>query len=142
MKLTKEQAAAVIEALKYYPGRVELECDGYNIIASIVQTAGLKLEIFIYVNGWVKGEWITKKTPECKKFFRPVSMFLYKKKDRDEAARWLKKRGVDKSYWKKIADGKVVYYKPTFNSATGFLRHINSTCDSIKLISTGAGGAE
>lgn len=140
MKLQKDQAVAVIDALRFYPGRVELECDGYNIVASIQQRAGLKLEIMVYVNGFVKGEWLTKRTPECTKFYRPVSGYLHKKKERDEAAKWLKKRGLSneyKDYWRKVAEAKFDYYVPIFSSAAGLLRHINKTCQSIKLISTG-----
>ena len=140
MKLQKDQVTAVIEALRFYPGRVELECDGYNVVASIVQRTGLKLEIMVYVNGFVKGEWLTKQTPECTKFFRQITVYGSNKKARDEAARWVKKRGLskeDKEFWRGIAEHKITYFQPTFNSAASFLRHINSTCQSISLTSAG-----
>lgn len=140
MKLQKDQVAAVMDALKFYPGRVELECDGYNVIAEIVQRTGLKLEIMVYVNGAFKGEWLIKHTPECTKFFRKITKYVRDKEARSEAARWLKKRGLsqeDKEFWLNIAEHKFTYYLPTFSSAASFLRHINSTCQSISLISAG-----
>ena len=71
MGMTKEQWAKVDEALKSQFNTIKLKCDDYEVHLILKQISQFKLAIFVYVNGWFKGEWFNAQnhSEEARRFF-------------------------------------------------------------------------
>jgi hypothetical protein len=140
MMPTKEQWAEIEKSLSGYFGRVELRCDGYNVIASIERVAHLKEGIVVYVNGCWKGEWYDGKADEARKFHREMRRFLYPARQREEARKKLKSRRLHASlrdWYTGVAERSISTWAPYWTNAKAFTRHLRKTCADIELVSIG-----
>lgn len=138
MTLTKEQWAAIEKQLAGYFGRVELRCDGYQVVAAVEQIGPLKQGIVVYVNGWMKGEWMKGEAEEAKKFHCEMKRYLYPAKQRDEAKKKLKSRRlIDqlRDWYAGVAGKSVSTWAPYWTDAKAFTRHLRKTCTDIELVS-------
>lgn len=135
---TKEQWAEIEKQLSGYFGRVELRCDGYQVVASIAPVAKLRQGIVVYVDGWIKGEWIKGEAEEAKKFHREMKRFLYPASKREEAKKKLKSRYLHatlRNWYAGVAEGSVSTWAPYWTSAKAFTRHLRKTCTDIEVVS-------
>lgn len=138
MTLTKDQWAEIEKQLCGYFGRVELRCDGYQVVAAIEPIGKLKQGIVVYVNGWVKGEWMKGEAEEAKKFHREMKRYLYPAKQRDEAKKKLKSRHlIDqlRDWYVGVAEESITTWAPYWTNAEAFTRHLRKTCTEIELVS-------
>lgn len=128
--MTKEEWAALGKELGSVFGRAELLIDGYTVNFE-VQQHKMRLVIAVFVNGWMKGEWLTKKTEECTRFCRPVPVSLYSPKMKKSIAAKFSKRAI-KTHFPDF-DKKGTYYLPDWRSVTSMKRHLiaNNTLISV-----------
>ncbi len=142
MTLTKEQWSHIEENLSGVYGNVKLRCDGYEITASVQQLKPLRSGIVIYVDGYIKGEWIIQKDERCLKFYCARKKFLWSKNKRDEAKKKLLNRRLDKGlreFYRKVAESSVSTFDFCWSSPKAFCCHLRKTCQSIEVVSIGFG---
>lgn len=136
--LSKAQWSAIEKELSGYFGAVELVCDGYKVTAVIEPIAKLKQGICVYVNGYIRGEWMKGEVDEARKFHREMKRFLYPASKRAEAKTKLKSRRLHASlreWYAGVAERSVSTWAPYWTSATAFTRHLRKTCTDIELVS-------
>ena len=123
-------------------GVVKLRCDGYEVTAEIKTVAKFRQAIVVYVNGWIKGEWMKGEAEEAKKFHRPMRRYLYSKQQRDEARKHAKSRRTPASlreHWKGKSEASITTWAPYWTNAKEFCRHIRKTCADIDVVKIGYG---
>lgn len=139
---TKDQWAAIEKELSGSYGRVELRCDGYQVVATVALIAPLRMGIAVYVNGWIKGKWFKGEAEEARKFHRPVKRYLYSAKKRDEAKKLAKRRyqtAETRKIYNDIATASFTTWTPYWTNAKAFARQLRKTCTEIEIVSIGYG---
>lgn len=134
MTLTNDQWAAIEKQLTGYFGRVELRCDGYQVVAVVEPIAALKLAIVVYVNGYWKAAWMDGKAEEARKFHRETKRYLYSARQRDEAKKKLKSRRLHvtlRDWYVGVAEKSISTWAPYWTNAKAFTRHLRKTCTDI-----------
>ncbi|MDT0496499.1 hypothetical protein RM530_03850 [Algiphilus sp. W345] len=114
-------------------GSARLRVDGYDLSLQVQRIKGLRYEITVYVNGWMKGEWLTQDCEERRRFLRPVTTYLHTPKERARMKqtkaqeRLVRSIGID-------PDKKGTYYVPWWTSAKALRRHLIAHNESIEWI--------
>ena len=112
-------------------GRATLLVDGFTVTLEVHQFK-MQLSICVFVNGWMKGEWLTKKTEEATRFCRPVTVALFKPSDVKRLT-----NGLSKSAAKKMLPDlskKGQYLTPEWKSFRSLKRHFIANNKSIELV--------
>ncbi|MFN3289324.1 MAG: hypothetical protein ACK410_02630 [Acinetobacter sp.] len=131
MKLSKEQKTFILEQLNSQFKSVQMLCDGYEITLRM-ERYKMKLVIGIYVNGSVKGVWVTKpEKHQESKFLASHQKSYYSAKEKAERIKVFGKREANKRY---DLDKKFEYKLPYFSTAQAALTHLIKVSDSIELI--------
>jgi hypothetical protein len=130
--ITKEQWAEVGQKLSNTYGSAELIVDGYNLTLQVIKVRGLKHEIVIYVDGHIKGEWITKNCEERRRFMRPKHTNLWSAKKKASMTKGLSKAAVKVCY--PFLDEKFTSYSSFWPSFTSLKRHLLKNNSSISLV--------
>lgn len=136
-KLSKAQKDELIERLSTPYATLELDCDGYRIgfQAQRDGKSGLRFVLAVFVNGWMKGEWMffDKPCPE-QKFMRRIDKPLFTKK---EQAQWVK-MDVALGMKRKDAIAKaaktLTHMSPYFPSGRAAILHLCRVCEEIKVV--------
>jgi len=142
MAITKEQWESIEFQLSIHYGEVRLVCDGYEVTAQIQSAGPLKQVIAVYVNGYIKGEWMTGGHEESRKFYQERKSYLYSAKEREEAAKEARRRyqtAETRKFWQNVATAQVTVYSPNWKSPKSFTRHLRKTCTDIEVVSIGYG---
>lgn len=136
---TKEQWAAVEAELSSVFGSVEFRADGYTVRALVKPISPLKCGIAIYIDGWLRGEWVNGEAPEARKFLQEKKRYLHSAKAREEAKKQLRKRlpGELKQLWRDTAEATISYWWPYWTSPKAMTRQWRETCTSIEIIKVG-----
>ncbi|WP_050978280.1 hypothetical protein [Bordetella petrii] len=121
-KPTRDQVQSIVDELSRPWGRVVLTCDGYEVTAAVRRAGALTFRICVYVNGWMRGEWLINDCEERRRFMRQGSRFLYSAKDRAEFIRRFGKRAARRHQ----IDRKIVIHRPDWTSARSMLKHFCS----------------
>ena len=129
--MTKDEWAELERELSSMYGNAELTIDGYTVTFQ-TGLCDRRLVIAVYVNGWMKGEWLVKKTEECKRFFRPVVTSLFKPSDKKRLTKGFNKTMI-KKYFPDI-DKKGEYYSSHWLSFAPLKRHLIANNKSIVLV--------
>lgn len=138
MPITKEQWLAIEKELSGYFGGVELLCDGYKVTAYIEPIGKMRQGIAVYVNGFIRGEWMKGEADEARKFHREMKRFLYPASQREEAKKKLKSRRLHatlRDWYAGVAERSVSTWAPYWTSVAAFTRHLRKTCTDIELVS-------
>lgn len=139
--LTKEQWTLIETELSGMFGAVHLRCDGFEVKAEIMTVAKFRQAIVVYVNGWIKGEWMKGEAEEAKKFHRPVKRYLYSTKERDEASRKAKSRSLAHSglrdFYARKAEASITTWAAYWTNPKLFCRNLRKTCSNIEIIKIG-----
>ncbi len=104
-----------------------LECDGHKISLSN-EVYKMKVIIALYVDGWVKGEWLKKDHPIGSKFYPLIRKGLYTSKEL---------KANQKVFGKKSEHAHQKYYEyvgMNWTSFAAFKKQLLSTCKEIKII--------
>jgi hypothetical protein len=140
MSTTKDQWAEIEQQLSGFFGRVELLCDGYKINAEVKSIAPMRQGIVVYVNGYVRGEWMKGEAEEARKFHREMKRFLYSAKQREKLKTDAKNRCLTADWRKRFRDmatASVSTWAPYWTNAKAFTRHLRKTCTDISVVKIG-----
>lgn len=111
-------------------GIVELECDGYKITLQVQKVKKLQLGIFVFVNGEIKGTFITTDCEERRRFYPSKDVCVHTKKERE---RLLKIFGK-KDYEKRSFDRKIKMHGFSWTSFSKLKKHFVDNNKEIKFI--------
>ena len=134
--ITKEQWEEIEKTLSYPYQSVKLRCDGYEVHA-VVKSDNMKLVIVLYIDGWMKGEWLKDESEMGVKFFDRKTKYLSKPKERAGAFKQMNNKRLPsdlRAIFKRIYEAKYSYFSPVWTSARSFCRHIRKTCNEIELM--------
>lgn len=127
--MTKEDWKTVEEKWTRPYTSINFKVDGYDVSLQPV-IYKLKLVHTVYVNGWMKGIWLNTECEEGRRFYRPVTKFIFSAKQRKTFLKICgKKRYSESNYDKKITS---VY--PDWVSFTAFKKHLIANNKEIILI--------
>lgn len=96
--MTKDQWLAVKAALSTPWGVVKLDVDGYELTLQVKQIKPLKFAIVPYVNGEIKGIWLTGDNEEGRRFMRPVKVAVFKPAEKKRMTKGLSKANIKKYF--------------------------------------------
>ena len=117
-------------------GSAHLQCDGFNLRLCVSRAGTRKFTISFYVDGFFKGEWITKDCEERRRFFRPVTRPVFPAKFIRAMAKAVGKKKAQADYSK-----KVTYYSPCWDSFGALKRHLLKNNKSVRFVSIGTLGS-
>lgn len=104
-------------------GSEELLCDGYKLTIQRQQNKN-RLYLALYVNGEMKGIWITTDCEERRRFFSTSVKRLYSQKKIDEVMKGLGKRQKEKFIAEHKLDKTYTSYSPIWTSFDALRRHL------------------
>jgi hypothetical protein len=133
--MKREDWKEIEDKLRFPGARARLKVDGRDV-SLVVGTDKMKMVIQVYVDGWVKGEWMDAKKP-CPEqaYMARHERYVWPKKDRDEGAKYAKRFGKREA--KKCfgdMEKKFVYFSSIFPSVRAVRTHYEKTFKSIELV--------
>ncbi len=137
---TAEQWEKIEAQLSNPFGKVELICDGYSIVATPRRVSPLKYEIMVYVDGFIRGEWIKGESEIPLKFHREQKRLVASKGMRAWYEKASKSRHFTKAEKEEFAANAkktLSLWTPGWTNAKSFIRHIKKTCQSIEVVTIG-----
>lgn len=140
MTISKEQWAVIEHELFGLFGAVRLKADGYDVVLKVEPWKTLRHAVIVYVNGWLKGEWIKGGCPEAEKFYQEQRRWLWPAKKREEAKQKLKQRRLDpflREWYQRVAEQYSSIWSPAWTSPKSLCRNLRKTCSDIELIEIG-----
>lgn len=133
--LTKEQITAIEFELASPFGRVELACDAYKVNVSVEMQSVRKYVLMVYVNGVFKGAWTKGNCEEATRFLRPVTIELFKPKQKAQIMKDMGKRHGSKFLAEYNKTSTI--YEPIWQSVRSMLRHFCKHSESVSVTSIG-----
>jgi hypothetical protein len=132
---TAEQWKCAEERLIGSFGHVQLQCDAYTLTLECRLVKPRRYSIYIFIDGWFRGEWLLKDCEERRRFLRPVTRPLHSRKF----------IGAMKKIYgkKKLPDDchrTVTYHHPDWPSFGPLRRHLLNHNKSVRI--TKIGGEE
>lgn len=140
MAVTKEHWAEIEKQLSGSWGRVELHCDGYQVVAQVGRIAPLKYGIEVYVDGVIKGEWMDGESEIPRKFHQKRTRYINNARTRahylkmSKSKLWTKE---EREQWAQSASATISMWWPYWTNAKAFCRHIRKTCTTIEVVKIG-----
>lgn len=131
--MTEQKWKLVEQELNCIFGSVNLECDGYKLYLRVEKAKSLKHVIAVYVNGYIKGKYMSKDSEVGQKFYFKSQKYLWSKKQRDRMLKAFGKRAYKKNNW----DEKYTNYLPYFSSFRTLKKEFTANCKEIKLLKIG-----
>jgi hypothetical protein len=133
--MKREDWKVVADKLCWPGASVHLRVDGKNVTLQ-VGTDKMKMVIMVFVDGWMRGEWLNVEKP-CPEqaFMCRRETYLWGKKERDAAAKYAKRYG--KIHALRVygdMDKKFVCFSPFFPSVPRVRAHYEKTFKSIELV--------
>lgn len=129
--MTPEEWKQVETALSGSFGVAKLRVDGYELWLVIEQAKPLKYVISVYVNGWMRGEWLMKDCEERRRFCCPRKTRLYMPAQKAKLTKGLGKRAIAK-YFPNI-DHTITWYSSAWGSFSALKRHLLANNKQIEL---------
>ena len=117
-----------VEERLVYPGAtIRLRADGREVTLQ-VHREGIRMQIGVYVDGWMRGEWIFNDCEERRRFMRP-KVRKPKPYTRSQI------RALGKNWCEEqIKRHTVTYWLPYWPSVRLLRRHFEANNESIELI--------
>ncbi len=131
--ITKEDWQEIEQKLKSFYNVVKLNCDGYEISLTLERLDTMKNGIMVYVNGVIKGEWLTEECEERRRFYRPITRSLMSQKQRNNLKK-LPKRTQNMLIKELKLDRTFTYYSFEWTSFNSLKRHLIKNNTNIELI--------
>lgn len=128
--MRREDWKTVEQKLSGSYGSVNLRCDGYEVILQVERLKARTYVIAVYVNGWMKGEWLLGETEESRRFYQAKTVFLYGPAARKKAVKKLGKRRAEEYGFLKSFTSRTPYW----TSVTALRRHFQKHNQSIELM--------
>jgi hypothetical protein len=127
--MTPQEWKVVEENLKVLYHPVKLNCDGYEVTLILEQTGQFKNAIMVYIDGVVKGKWITNDCEERRRFFQPVTKSLWSTKQLASMKKLSKKMRR-----KFEGRSKYTYFRPYWTSFQSLKKHLIKENKEIQLL--------
>lgn len=133
--LTREEWDLVKLALDSQDRPVKLACDGYQVDLMLQRVGKMELGIivYVYVNGYWKGVWLTQDCEERRRFMCPRTRSVYSVKMRKIASRMTKRQRKDLGFDFDL-NAKATGYSPIWKSVGALRRHLIKNNGSIELV--------
>ncbi len=128
--MTGEEWKIVEEDLKIIGNPVKLTIDNYDITLTLGQITTYKNGIFIYINGLMKGIWLTSECEERKRFLQKHEHNLYDNKTNKQISKMSKKRRAELGLDDRL---KYVSYTLYWTSFKQLKKHFISNNENISL---------
>ena len=128
--MTGEEWKIVEEDLKIIGNPVKLTFDNYDITLTLGQITTYKNGIFIYINGLMKGIWLTSECEERKRFLQKHEHNLYDNKTNKQISKMSKKRRAELGLDDRL---KYVSYTLYWTSFKQLKKHFISNNENISL---------
>lgn len=129
--MIKEDWIELEKRLSYPFGNAKILADGFTVSLQVHQHK-MRLVIVPYVNGFIKSAWISTKSEECIRFFRPLKVSLYKPSEIKRLTAGFGKKSVLKHF--PGLHEKGTYYTHEWNSFPTLKRHLIANNKSIQLL--------
>lgn len=142
--MDKRELMAMAGRLNHAYGRLELNCDGHRVTAEVQPVKPLRYEIFVFVDGVLKGEWFFTDRPVpdfAPKFYRETQRYVFSHKMRDHMRKCAASKDAEIRKFGKDRDKKYTVRHATWPSGRAFQAHLAKTCTSIELASDDAAAA-
>ncbi|MCK9420238.1 MAG: hypothetical protein M0R70_12750 [Nitrospirae bacterium] len=123
--LTKEQWAELEKKLNYPWDSAKLLIDGYNITLIVHFLKALRMEICVYVDGYLKVEYVTHDCEERRRFYRATIRDIMPVKMRKQSEKIRKKLGLEPTTYTTYSWG--------WTSFAALRRHLIKNNESIEL---------
>lgn len=133
--ISAEQVAAIEEELNSAHGYVHLQCDDYRVSLQVSLLKTRTYVLFVYVDGWIRGEWLGDDCEQRRRFMCPKSMALYSKKRQAEIIKAFGKRRAAKHFPR--LNERHAYWLPYWTSARSMLRHFCANNQKVTVLSIG-----
>ncbi len=131
MMPTKEEWKQIENRLSGAYGSVILLVDGYEIRLNVERIKSLKYAIIIYINGWLRGEWLFADCEERRRFYNNQKRYVYKPRARRSMEEWNKKHpGATMGNPYRTID----VYTPYWASFTRLKRHLIKNNTNIEMV--------
>ena len=126
--MTKEEWEQAEKSLFWSYGRVEMKIDGYDVTIVVEPLKALKNVLVVYMNGELKGKWLSEDCEERRRFFQKHTKNLLSRKEQKRLAR--EKKAVRETV------GKTTYewYSPYWTSFRSLKSHLIKNNKRIELI--------
>ena len=128
--MTEDECKIVEEDLKIIGNPVKLRIDNYDITLTLGQITTYKNGIFIYINGLMKGIWLTSECEERKRFLQKHEHNLYDNKTNKQISKMSKKRRAELGLDDKL---KYVKYTSYWTSFKQLKKHLIANNENISL---------
>lgn len=129
--MTKDDWSALEKELQFAYGSAKLLVDGFEVSFQVQQDK-MRLVISVYVNGWMKGIWLSQKTEEATRFCRPVTFSLFPPSKVKKITAGLRKSRIKKHFPELEKKGQ--YYTSHWLSFSALKRHLIANNKSIELV--------
>jgi len=129
--LTTQDWKEVKENPKLFYSNVRLKCDGYEVTLVLGRIAQFENAILVYVNGEMRGKWLTEDCQERRRFMQPVKKSLYSQKQKAAMKKMSKKF---RTKYDIDPDKAYTYYRPHWKSFNSLKRHLIKHNESIELV--------
>jgi hypothetical protein len=129
--MTRDDWSAIEESLSHAYGSAKVRVDGFEVSFQVLQDK-MRLVIAVYVNGWMKGEWLINKTEEATRFCRPCVFALWSPSSKKKLTSGLRKSDIKQIF--PDLDKKGTYYLSHWLSFGALKRHLIKNNKSIELV--------
>lgn len=132
--MTAEQWKTAEGMLSTILGYVKMKVDGYDITIQYAKEKPTKYCLAVYVNGYIKGEWLTQDCEIRRKFYYCGERQLLNAKEKKEIFAGLTQR--QRKQYEKENRNKLYYkyYTPYFGSFRTLKAHFIKNNKSIELV--------
>lgn len=125
--MTKEQWETAERILQLPYCSIKLQADGYTLTLQI-EPDKMQLYIVVYVDGEIRGKWITEDCEIRRKFFQKHKHSILTRKEQEKLKR------ERKAFREAVLSNSVYYtYSPYWSSFRSLKRHLCQNCTDITL---------
>ncbi len=139
--MTKEEWLEAENKMSGPHGMVDMRIDGYDVSLRVAKSGKLKYCIAVYVNGYIKGEWLVKDCEIRRKFFRCGVKSAFSKKEKDKIFKGMSKKQREKFEAENYDRLHYKYYEPYFSSFKTLKSHFIKNNTSIEMVREGDSNA-
>lgn len=135
--MTKEEWNEAESRLSTIYGIVKMKIDGYDVTISYVKESPTKFCLAVYVDGYIKGEWIANDCDIRRRFYRCYEKQLFNSKQKKDMFKGFTKRQRERFERENHNMMYYTVYSPYFGSFRTLKAHLIKNNKSIELVKEG-----
>lgn len=136
MAITKEQWEEITGTLSMPWGSVDLKIDNFIVNLRVEYVKEMTFGIKVYIDKKIEHRWIFDGTDEAKRFFCPISKFIFSAKERALYTKLNGGKRCPKAELERI-NRKYVYYRPFWSNFKTMRRHFEKNNHSMEVVNIG-----